>query len=94
MCPLFTIDLSACVVIQISAQTFSAPATAWIISGLSRRLTSIVAQVVSEFYVRLIYHDACGVRLCAGNPKYRDILIADTTDWEIWGKVTYSIRPH
>jgi DNA polymerase V len=53
----------------------------------------IVIQVEREFYVRRLYHDVCGVRLCVGNPKYRDILIADTTDWEVWGKVIYSIRP-
>jgi DNA polymerase V len=54
----------------------------------------VVVQVEREFYVRRLYHDVCGPRLCAGNPKYRDILITDTTDWEVWGKVIFSIRPH
>ena len=54
----------------------------------------VVAQVGREFYVRRLHYDINGVRLCGGNPKYRDILIADTTDWEVWGKVIFSIRPH
>ena len=54
----------------------------------------VVVQVEREFYVRRLHQDINGVRLCAGNPKYRDTLITDTTDWEIWGKVIFSIRPH
>jgi len=54
----------------------------------------VVAQVETEFYVRRLHIDINGVRLCAAHPKYRDILITDTTDWEVWGKVIFSIRPH
>ena len=54
----------------------------------------IVAQVERAFYVRRLYEDRNGIRLCAANPKFKDILITETTDWEIWGKVIYSIRPH
>jgi len=54
----------------------------------------IVVQVERGFYVRRLHQDINGVRLCAANPKFKDILIANTTDWEIWGKVIYSIRPH
>ena len=53
-----------------------------------------MARVEREFYVRRLHQDINGVRLCAGNPKFNDIMITDTTDWEIWGKVIYSIRPH
>jgi DNA polymerase V len=54
----------------------------------------VVVQVEREFYVRRLHQDINGVRLCSANPKFKDILITDTTDWEIWGKVIYSIRPH
>ena len=46
----------------------------------------IVAQVEREFYVRRLYEDRNGTRLCAANPKFKDILITETTDWEIWGR--------
>ena len=35
-----------------------------------------------------------GVSLCPANPKFKDIQIAQTNDWAIWGKAIYSIRPH
>ena len=54
----------------------------------------VMVQVERDFYVRRLHQDINGVRLCAANPKFNDILITDTTDWEIWGKVIYSIRPH
>jgi hypothetical protein len=31
---------------------------------------------------------------CAANPKFKDILITEIANWEIWGEVIYSIRPH
>lgn len=52
----------------------------------------VVVQVERGSYNRGLCHDVNGVRLCSANPKFKDILIADTTDWEIRGKVIYSIR--
>ena len=40
----------------------------------------VVVQVETEFYVRRLYDDRNGIRLCAANPKFKDILITDTTD--------------
>ena len=54
----------------------------------------VVACVEGEFFVRGLYLDRNGVKLCAGNTKFKDILIADLADWEIWGKVIYSIQRH
>ena len=54
----------------------------------------VMVQVEREFYVRRLHQDINGVRLCAANPKFKDILITDTTDWEICHTMIYSIRPH
>ena len=54
----------------------------------------IVARVEGEFCVKRLQVNNDAVRLCSANPKYPDIELPPETDWEVWGKVLFSIRPH
>jgi DNA polymerase V len=54
----------------------------------------IVARVEGEFCVKRLQINNDQVRLCSANPKYPDIELTSETDWEVWGKVLFSIRPH
>jgi DNA polymerase V len=54
----------------------------------------IVARVEGEFCDKRLQVNNDRVRLCSANPKYPDIELTPETDWEVWGKVLFSIRPH
>ena len=54
----------------------------------------VVARVEGEFCVKRLHVGEDGVRLCSANPRFPDIVITPETDWEVWGRVIYSIRQH
>lgn len=54
----------------------------------------VVARIEGEFCVKRLHLNGRGVRLCSANPKFPDIEITAETDWEVWGRVIYSIRRH
>ena len=54
----------------------------------------IIACVEGEFCCKRLQINNGAVRLCSANPKYPDIELTPETDWEVWGKVLFSISPH
>lgn len=54
----------------------------------------VLAVVNGEFHVRRLETSQGAVRLCAANPAYADIELTPEDQWEIWGRVIYSINEH
>ena len=54
----------------------------------------VVARINAEFCIRLLRINGDQARLCAANPRYTDIETSPDLDWEIWGRVMYSIHKH
>jgi len=54
----------------------------------------IVARVENEFCVKLLRITDGQVRLCSANKKYPDIEVTADLDWEIWGRVLWSVHKH
>lgn len=54
----------------------------------------VLAVVNGEFYVRRLETNQGTVRLCAAHPAYADIELTPEDQWEIWGRVIYSINQH
>lgn len=52
----------------------------------------IVARIDQEFTVKRIVKDNQKIKLVAENPKYKDILITEDMDFEVWGVVTFCIH--
>lgn len=54
----------------------------------------VLAVVNGEFHVRRLETNQGTVRLCAADPAYADIELTPEDQWEIWGRVIYSINEH
>lgn len=55
----------------------------------------VIARIFDELCVkRLSIGDDGRVRLLSENENYRPIEVTEIMDFEVWGKVTYSIQPH
>lgn len=55
----------------------------------------IIARVFNELCVkRLSIHSDGRVRLLPENENYKPIEVTEKMDFEVWGKVLYSIQPH
>jgi DNA polymerase V len=54
----------------------------------------VLAVVNGEFHVRRLETNQGAVRLCATHPAYDDIELTPEDQWEIWGRVIYSINQH
>jgi DNA polymerase V len=54
----------------------------------------VLAVVNGEFHVRRLETNQGAVRLCAAHPAYADIELTAEDQWEIWGRVIYSINQH
>ncbi len=54
----------------------------------------VLAVVNGEFHVRRLENNQGAVRLCAAHPAYPDIELTPDDQWEIWGRVIYSINQH
>lgn len=54
----------------------------------------VLAVVNGEFHVRRLENQQGAVRLCAAHPDYPDIELTPDDQWEIWGRVIYSINQH
>ena len=54
----------------------------------------VLAIVKGEFHVRRLETNQGTVRLCAADPAYADIELTPEDQWEIWGRVIYSINEH
>ncbi len=54
----------------------------------------VLAVINGEFHVRRLEHNQGAVRLCAAHPGYPDIELTPDDQWEIWGRVIYSINQH
>lgn len=55
----------------------------------------IVARVGSEMTVKRLAIEKDGrIFLCSANEDYQPIEITDETDFEVWGRVMYSIQKH
>ena len=54
----------------------------------------VVARVNADFCIKRLRIFEGSVSLTSENPNYPAISITDETEFEIWGKVTWSIRAH
>jgi DNA polymerase V len=55
----------------------------------------VVARIGCEFMVKRLHTEADGgIWLLSENEKYAPIEITEGMDFEVWGKVTYSIHRH
>lgn len=54
----------------------------------------VLAVVNGEFHVRRLETNQGVVRLCAAHPAYADIELTPEDQWEIWGRVIYSVNQH
>ncbi|MDQ3745462.1 MAG: S24 family peptidase [Acidobacteriota bacterium] len=55
----------------------------------------VVARVGCEFMVKRLHTEADGgIWLLSENPSYAPIEVTEGMDFEVWGKVTYSIHRH
>ena len=54
----------------------------------------VFARVGNEFCIKEIRILPNEVRLCSANRKYRDLIITQEMEFEVWGRVTYSITKH
>ena len=54
----------------------------------------VLAVVNGEFHVRRLEAQQGAVRLCATDSAYADIELTPEDQWEIWGRVIYSINQH
>ncbi|MBI1761555.1 MAG: translesion error-prone DNA polymerase V autoproteolytic subunit [Acidobacteria bacterium] len=54
----------------------------------------VLAVVNGEFCVRRLEISNNRIRLCAAHPGYADIELTAEDQWEIWGRVIYSINQH
>ena len=56
--------------------------------------TLVLAVVNGEFHVRRLEVAQGAVRLCAAHPDYPDLELTPEDQWEVWGRVIYSINQH
>jgi DNA polymerase V len=55
----------------------------------------VVARVGDELCVKRLHIEECGrIWLLSENSAYGPIVIAEETDFEVWGRVMYSIQQH
>jgi len=54
----------------------------------------VFARVGNEFCIKRLRLYRGEVRLCSANRKYQDILITPEMEFEVWGRVMYSITKH
>lgn len=55
----------------------------------------VVARVGEEFTVKRLHTEKDGsIRLVSENPSYEPIRVAEEMDFEVWGRVMYSIHRH
>lgn len=54
----------------------------------------VLAIVNGEFCVKRLQIQPGRVALCSANPAYPDIALDTEDQWEIWGRVIYSIHKH
>ena len=54
----------------------------------------VLVSVNGEFHVRRLAVNKGTVRLCAAHPDYPDLELTPDDQWEIWGRVIYSINQH
>lgn len=55
----------------------------------------VIARIFDELCVkRLSIGDDGRIRLLSENENYRPIEVTEKMDFEVWGKVLYSIQPH
>jgi DNA polymerase V len=54
----------------------------------------VVARIHDEFTLKRVRKDGSRVFLVPENAKYAPIEITDGTDFEIWGRVTGSVREY
>lgn len=54
----------------------------------------VVARVHDEFTLKRIRKEGCRVWLMPENPAYRPLEVEEGTDFEIWGRVTGSVRAY
>lgn len=54
----------------------------------------IIARLGDDLCIKRLMIEAGCVWLVSENPKYKPILVTEETDFEVWGRVLYSIRPH
>lgn len=52
----------------------------------------VVACIDGEFTVKYFHKNDYGIYLIPGNPKYKEIVIKEGMDFEVWGVVTYVIH--
>jgi len=53
-----------------------------------------VVRLFEDFAVKRLSLKGGGVRLLASNEAYAPIEVTEEMDFEVWGKVLWSIRPH
>jgi DNA polymerase V len=55
----------------------------------------VVARIGCEFTVKRLHTEEDGsIRLVSENPSYEPILVTEEMDFEVWGRVMYSIHRH
>ena len=55
----------------------------------------VVARLGQEFTVKRLHTEEDGsIRLVSENPSYEPILVTEGIDFEVWGRVMYSIHRH
>ncbi len=55
----------------------------------------VVARVGKEFVVKRLHTEEDGsIRLVSDNPAYEPFRVTEGTDFEVWGRVMYSIHRH
>jgi DNA polymerase V len=55
----------------------------------------VVARLGCEFMVKRLHtEEDGGIWLVSENPSYAPIEVTEGMDFEVWGKVTYSIHRH
>ena len=55
----------------------------------------VVARVGNDLTIKRLCIENCGrIWLCPENPAYQPIAIMEECDFEVWGRVMYSIQKH
>ncbi|MDQ3817127.1 MAG: S24 family peptidase, partial [Acidobacteriota bacterium] len=54
----------------------------------------VVVRIFNDFTVKKLCFQNGKIQLLAANESYPPIEITEEIDFEVWGKVLWSIRPH
>lgn len=54
----------------------------------------VIARINDELCVKRLRIEGCGIWLLSENEAYPPIRITEETDFEVWGRVMYSIEQH